>query len=72
MIVSLVLQPGDARPYGIEPLVDVLIAPVYLVDVVDAARTVGTHGGDEQRDTGPDIGRHHVGSPQRGEREPDR
>ena len=36
-----------------------LIASVYLLDVVDAARAVGTHGGNQQGDTCSDIRARH-------------
>jgi hypothetical protein len=37
-----------------------LVATVYLFDVVDAARALGTHGGYQQGDTRTDIGARHA------------
>jgi hypothetical protein len=36
-----------------------LVASVYLLDIVDAARAVGTHGGNQQGDTCSDIRARH-------------
>ena len=45
---------------GVKTVLDVLVATVNLVDMVDFARSFGTHGGDEHRNTGTDIGAGHV------------
>ena len=49
------LYSRDSRPDGVQSLFDVLIPPVYLLDVVYAADTVGAQGGDEQGDAGADV-----------------
>ena len=45
---------------GVEAGFDVFVATVDLVDVVDFAGAFGTHGGDEHRNSGADIGAGHV------------
>ena len=40
-----------------------LVATVNLVDVVDGAGALGGEGGDEQGDTGTDVGGRHGGRP---------
>ena len=47
-------------PYCIEAVLDIFVATVDLVDVVNLTRSFGTHGRDEHRDTGTDIGAGHV------------
>ena len=41
-----------------------LITSVYLFDVVDTARTSGTHGGNQQGNTGTDIRTRHPAATQ--------
>lgn len=40
---------------GIQPLIDILITAVYLLDVIDPAGTACGHGGDKEGDTGTYI-----------------
>ena len=61
---GLVFLTGDFCAEGIETLVDVFVAAVDLVDVVDAGGAFGTHGSDEQGDAGADVGAGHVGMTQ--------
>ena len=44
----------------VEPVLDVLVAAVYLLDIVDAADALGTEGGDEQGYAGTDVGTGHA------------
>ena len=41
---------------GIEPQVNVLVAAVYLGNVLDYAGALGRHCGDQEGDTGADVG----------------
>ena len=45
---------------GIETVLDVFVAAVYLVDMVDAGGTFGTHGSDKHGDTRTDVRTGHV------------
>ena len=54
----------DGCAEGGEPALDVLVAPVYLLDVADHAHALCRHGGDEQCDAGADVGRGHLGAVQ--------
>ena len=47
---------GTVEAKGIHALVDVLITSFYLVAVVDDAVALGGEGGDEQGNTGADVG----------------
>ena len=45
---------------GIQSFLDVLIAAVYLSDIVDATGAVGSEGRDEQGDTCTDVRTRHA------------
>ena len=45
--------------YGIQPLVDALVSPVYLVDIMNRADSFGRHCGYKQGNPRPNIGRYH-------------
>ena len=62
MMRSLVLKSCGPLLYsfylcteGVEAVLDVFVAAINLLDVADDAGAVGTHGGNEQGDTGTDI-----------------
>ena len=54
------LFPCDFCAEGVEAEVDVLVAAVDLLNVVDFGSTLGTHGGEQHGYTGTDIGRGHA------------
>ena len=56
------LNSFNFRPQGVQALVDILVAALDLVAVVDDAGAVGGEGGDEQGDAGADVGRGHADS----------
>ena len=49
---------------SVETDVDVFIAPVDLLDVADGAGTLGRHSGDEEGDSGADVGGKHLSGSQ--------
>src|SRR4051812_43964136 len=55
--VRLSIHPFDLGTEGAQPLIDALVAPLDLPDVVDRAGTVGREGGEEHGHAGPDVGR---------------
>ena len=54
-----IIDTGDFCAERVESGFDVLVAAVDLRDVGDAARAVGRHSGDEQGDSGADVGTCH-------------
>ena len=50
----------NLRPQRIQPRINILIPSLNLVAIVDDAGAVGGEGGDEQGDTGTDVGRGHA------------
>ena len=52
----------DMGAKGIETLIYLLIATVYLVDIADCTDTIGAHGGNKQGYTCADVGRRHLSS----------
>ena len=59
-----VVDAGDFGPEGIQTAVDVLVAAVDLVDVLDGRDPFGRHGRDQQRHARTDVGRGHAGRAQ--------
>ena len=54
----------NLRPQVIQPFINILVASLNLVAVVDDAGAVGTEGCDEQGDAGADVGRGHANTTQ--------
>ena len=60
----LLLQSCNLGTQSIKAGVDITIAAVNLLDVLDCACALGAHGGDEQCHSGANIGRGHCRSSQ--------
>ena len=58
--------PRDIGAQKPEPMVNILVTPVDLVDVVDDASTLCGKSSDQQCDSGPDIWRGHPDASERG------
>ena len=48
----------------IQAMLNVLVTSVYLFDIADEAGAIGTHGGNQQGDTGTDIRARHPATTQ--------
>ena len=57
---SLSILPFDTSADGVQPVFDVFVTAVDLVDVVDLACSFGRHSGNEHGNTGTYIRRSHV------------
>lgn len=57
---KMLILAADACPEGIQAGLYVLVAAVYLLDVVDATGAFCTHRCDKQGDTGTDIRTRHA------------
>ena len=58
--IALIVHSLDMRTQLVESYVDILVSTVDLLDVVDAARTIGTHRCNEQSNTRTDIRTRHT------------
>ena len=60
-----VLDPADLSPDVVEAFVYSFVSAVYLLDIVDDAGAFGRHGGNQERNSSPDVWRDHRDAVQR-------
>lgn len=60
------LHADNVSAQGIQFLINMLITPVNLINVVNGAHALRGEGGDEKGDAGTDVGGGHLGGTQLG------
>ena len=55
LFTYLVADTGYLGTQRIKAMLDILVTTVYLGDIGNAAGTIGTHGSNQQGNTGTDI-----------------